>query len=606
MKSKLLLALCLGGSIVVSAQKTELNNTKALSKSKSQVTQFNQGNIPARSSSREVIWTNDFSNAADWESTTQGAPNDAWVIGTTGPSGPIPIPAIVSTTASNGFAKFDSDLSCSGDQIVNLTQVDSVDCSLFPQVILQFEQFYRRFNDSTFVFVSNDNGANWVKYPVNTAYTTNTTSPNSDLVKVNISATAGNQAAVKIRFQFWSPSSYNGPGNGGPGCGYAWMIDDVELATPPDFELLVNTLYHGDIVRDWEYGIYPLSQADTTVVYAIVRNEGVQEQDVTLNYDILRNGTSVNSGSSATITIGSFVTDTIIFSTGYTPDAIGNYELAVEITSANEDEIPENNTLSSTFSVSEFIYSGVESLQSPDLVNATYSSETAPGVFEIIKSGILYNILNDVDCKAIDIAVSATSTDDTELLIELLQSDLVTSIALGDYTITSSHPTTAQYITIQLDQTVSLTGGNTVYAAAASSLANDKQFYLYLNDDGDPDNSGFVEVEGELFGVAETPCINLNLDPTIGFKDVNGVDNLTVYPNPANESIRVNFELNGASNVSVNLIDAAGKVVFFKNINGNVLKYQDTIGTAEFANGVYSLQITTANGVSSQKVVIVH
>jgi hypothetical protein len=606
MKSKLLLALFLGGSVVVSAQKTDFNSTKTLGKTKTQAIHYNEGIIPTGASSREVIWTNDFSNASDWESTTLGDPDDAWVIGTTGPSGPIPIPAITSTTAGNGFALFDSDLSCSGNQIVNLTQVNTVDCSLHPQVILQFEQFYRRFNDSTFVFVSNDNGANWVKYPVNRAYTTNTTSPNSDLVKVNISETAGNQASVKIRFQFWSPSSYAGPGNGGPGCAYAWMIDDVQLTTPPDYELLVNTLYHGDIVRDWEYGIYPLSQADTVVVYAIVRNEGVQSQDVTLDYDILRNGTSVNSGSSATVTLGSFVTDTIVFSTGYTPDAIGNYELAVEITSDNEDAIPDNNTLSSTFRVSEFIYSGVESLQSPDLVNATYSTETAPGVFEIIKSGNLYNILNEVDCKAIDIAVSSTSTDDTELLIELLQSDLVTSIALGDYTITSTHPTTAQYITIQLDQTVTLTGGNTIYAAAASSLSDDKQFYLYLNDDGDPDNSGFVEVNGELFGVAETPCINLNLDPTIGIKDVNGSDILSVYPNPANESIRVNFELNGASNVAVNLIDAAGKVVFSKNISGNVLKYQDTIGTAEFANGVYSLQITTSNGVSSQKVVIAH
>lgn len=591
--------------MVVSAQKSELSNKKPLSKEKTQLHHVIPGTHQTGSASRDVIWTNDFSNAADWQSTTEGDAGDAWVIGTTAPAGQFAIDPIESTTAGNGFALFDSDLSCSGNQVVNLTLTDSIDCSLYPQLILEFEQFYVRFNDSTFVFVSADNGNSWDKYPVNQSFTTNTASTNPETVKVNISATAGNQAQVKIRFQFWSPSSYAGPGNGGPGCAYAWMIDDVQLTTPPDYELLVNTLYHGDIVNDWEYGIYPLSQADTVFVYAIVRNEGSMAQDVTLNYDILRNGTSVNSGASTTVNIGSFVSDTITFSTGYTPDAIGDYELSVEITSDNTDEIPENNTMSSTFKVDEFVYSGIESLSLPTIVNATYASELTPGVFEVIKSGTLYNILNDVDCRGIDIAVSATSTDDTELLIELLQDDLATSLALGDYTITSSHPTTAQYITIQLDQTVTLPAGG-LFAAAVGSLSNDKQFYMYLNDDGDVDNASFVEVDGELFGVAETPAVNLNFDPTIGFSDVNATDVLNVYPNPANQSFRVNFEVNGSSNVSVNLVDAAGKVVFFKTISGNIVKYQDTISTAEFANGVYSLQITTNNGVSSQKVVIAH
>lgn len=603
MKTKLLLALFFGATLSAGAQKIETNSVKQLNQAKKQGIQATPGNINLNTGARVDIWTNDFSVPEDWEFEDVAGSGDSWSIGTTGSTGPFDIGTISSTTADNGFALFDSDLSCSGNQVVNLTTVDSIDCSLYPFVTLEFEQLYARFNDSTFVFVSNDGGNNWVKYPVNFSYTTNTTSENPELVKVNISPTAGNQADVRIRFQFWSPASYNGPGNGGPGCAFSWMIDDVKLSTPPDYELLVNTLYHGDPIADWEYGIYPLNQADTVTVFAVVRNEGGLEQTATVNYDILRGGSSVNSGASSSFTIAPFTSDTVIINTGYIPDAIGSYELSVEITSDNTDEFPDNNTGSSTFAVSQYIYSGIQSLSST--INGTYSSEISPGVFEIVKSGHIYNIINDDACKAIDIGVSRSSTANTELLIELLESDLVTALALGDYTITSSHPSTAQYITIELDQSIDLAAGS-LYAAAVGSLTSDKQFFMYLNDDGDVDNASFVVVDGTTFGVAETPAVNLNLDPTVGIVDVDGSDKLSVYPNPANQSLSINFELNGSSNVAVNLIDINGKVVFNKTITGKVLKYQDTISLLDFANGIYTLQVTTSRGVSSEKVVIAH
>ncbi|MEX1189305.1 MAG: T9SS type A sorting domain-containing protein [Bacteroidia bacterium] len=603
MKSKLLLGLFFSATLTVGAQKSETQNIKQLNQATKQVLQALPGQNNLNSGARVDIWTNDFSVPSDWEFEDVANSGDNWVIGTMGSSGEFDIGTITSTTADNGFALFDSDLSCSGNQIVNLTTTGSVDCSLYPFVTLEFEQLYGRFNDSTFVFVSNDGGSNWDKYAVNEFRVGNYVSTNPEVIKLNISNTASNQADVKIRFQFWSPSSYTGPNPGGPGCGFAWMIDDIKLSTPPDYELSVISLNHGDPILDWEYGIYPLNQADTTTVFAIVTNQGALSQNVTLNYDILLGTTSVNSGASSSFDLAPFTTDTVVINTGYIPDAIGNYNLTVELTSANTDATPADNSGSSTFRVSEYVYSGIESLSTT--VNGTYSSEISPGVFEIIKSGQFYNIINDDACKAIDIAVSRTSTANTELLIELLQSDLATALALGDYTITSSHPSTAQYITIQLDQTVDLTA-NTLYAAAVGSLTNDKQFFMYLNDDGDVDNAAFIFVDGQRFGALETPAVGLNLDITLGIVDVNGNDMLSVYPNPANQSLTINFELNGASNVAVNLIDLNGKAVFTKTISGKVLKYQDTISLLDFANGIYTLQISTSNGISSEKVVIAH
>jgi hypothetical protein len=81
---------------------------------------------------------------------------------------------------------------------------------------------------------------------------------------------------------------------------------------------------------------------------------------------------------------------------------------------------------------------------------------------------------------------------------------------------------------------------------------------------------------------------------------------LTVSPNPAADQLTINFTLNNASSINVNLIDINGKVVFNKNVKGNVLSYKDILTLSDFANGIYTLQIESNNGVSSQKVVIAH
>lgn len=184
-----------------------------------------------------ILWSSDFSNPADWVISNQAGNSDNWVIGTTGPSGSFAIPAIASTSAANGFALFDSDLLCSGNQIADLTMANSVDCSAEPAVMVKFEQFYRRYDDSCIVFVSVDN-TNWTAFPVNYTLANNdfvgnpATGTNPTITTVDISSVAANQATVWVRFEFYSPSTFVGPA-GAPGCAYAWMIDDVSIETPP-------------------------------------------------------------------------------------------------------------------------------------------------------------------------------------------------------------------------------------------------------------------------------------------------------------------------------------------------------------------------------------
>ena len=170
MKSKLLLFAML----VLAAMTSNAQNTSQEIQSnwahKNNYGFQKSATAPVEFSNRVDLWSSDFSNPADWIISNSAGNASNWVIGSDIPSGTFAIPPIFSTTEANGFALFDSDLDCSGNQIANLTKATSVNCAAYPTVFLEFEQQYRRFDDSTFVFVSNNGGTTWVKYSVNTAF----------------------------------------------------------------------------------------------------------------------------------------------------------------------------------------------------------------------------------------------------------------------------------------------------------------------------------------------------------------------------------------------------------------------------------------------------
>ncbi len=83
-------------------------------------------------------------------------------------------------------------------------------------------------------------------------------------------------------------------------------------------------------------------------------------------------------------------------------------------------------------------------------------------------------------------------------------------------------------------------------------------------------------------------------------------ENLTIFPNPSNDYLNIEFTMSQASDVVVSMTDMTGKTVYqnlLKNLNGS---QGLVISTSSMTNGMYSLSMKTAEGTITRKVTIAH
>jgi hypothetical protein len=329
----------------------------------------NVGNSATPSkSTNAIIWQDDFSVSSHWTISNEVANTDNWVIGTAGPAGGYAISPIASTTAANGFALFDSDNMCSGNQIGDITNATAFSCTGHSLVGVKFEQYYRRYYDSTYVCVST-NGTTWTKFRVNKSLANNAyCGANPTTTTVNISSVAANQATVYIRFQFWSPTSLGT----NAGCGYSWMIDDVSV-----FDLLANDVALTATAKPNEYMVKPVAQYTPAALTlsATAENKGASAAtNVFMNVNVYNLSTLalVHAATSNTLaTLASFATGTLTATTSYTPPkdtSIYLVEYIIHMTQTDGDL--SNDTLYHGFWVSDSLYARSDEMYTTELDGA--------------------------------------------------------------------------------------------------------------------------------------------------------------------------------------------------------------------------------------------
>lgn len=521
--------------------------------------------------------------------------------------------AFNSSTNADGFVMFDFfGFNNNPTQFANAhITVGPIDLSAATAPLsVNFEQRYARFRDSAQVFYSLDGttfnllgGNTDMEALVVTAFGENIGSagPNPQLKSILANNLAG-QPQVWLRFRYKSDFG-----------SYTWLIDDLSVTSVsvPDVDFELNKVMATDNLL-LQYAKIPENFADSVFYGVIVTNNGISPAGYSLNWEIEHNGGVVASGTDlipATTPLGD--KDTLFFITDYILNELGTYTLNVSL-DASGDFTPDNNTLSTSFEVTDYVYS-----QLPNLTGATaLSASGSSAPYRTFKVGDFFFARNDDVLYAVNVAMPrpvGTANFPLDITIEVYNSQDINNIVnLVDYTLDNTHPSGTTYKTILFDPPIEFSADN-LYIIAMSTIDTEKPFKFFGKSDGDLDESTRVNGPFGAGGAVNwfrgwsfTPGIEAIFNPDIaGVKHINSGIELAVYPNPANQNLNLRLVSASAQNTRVQLLDVQGRVVLSRQYNQMTQTF-DSIAVGDLANGVYTLQILTDKGMTSQKVVIAH
>jgi hypothetical protein len=81
------------------------------------------------------------------------------------------------------------------------------------------------------------------------------------------------------------------------------------------------------------------------------------------------------------------------------------------------------------------------------------------------------------------------------------------------------------------------------------------------------------------------------------------MSSLSVYPNPTNGKFTVSINNPEAANMTLELVNISGQVVYRNEVKG-AYSYNEDIDASSFAKGVYYLKVNDGKAVKVEKVVV--
>lgn len=559
----------------------------------------NIGEVPAKATHHyekaTPFWTNDFSTPSQWVISNAGAAGSPahtlgdWAIVTD--VNAIPVTALKPaghTTAANGYALINSDAAGAGQtQNSKIVTAAAIDCSGKPNVSMVFEQSTRHFQELYFVTVSNDNGATWTDFQVNTSQAVNTNSANPALAQVNISSVAANQANVKIGFRY--VGAYD----------WFWAVDDVQLIETDNYDL-ATTGYFWGVEGTWgarlPYYQTPIAQINPIKFAGLVENKGAMTQsDVTFTAAI---ASAAYTGTSPQGALSPNSTDTFDIALAFTPAAsVASYTVTGAATSGQTDAFPADNAAPA------LAFSTTQTTFARDAQVVQAGSYNQGQGYEM---GNIFDITANQTLTGVDVFVAATSTENCQIygLLYTIDAggDFVYAAPTALHTVTSGELGTM--ITLPLTSSYPLLAGNSYLLVIGSygdggatddfvvgtSGISEAQTTFYL--DGN-------ENTGTWYYSTSTPMVRMNFSTSLSVAE-NANANVAIYPNPVVGEATV--EVNGTTASAITVVDLAGKVVYSSNVAEGTSKV--SFSTTNFSAGVYTVNVATSTGTVTKKMVV--
>jgi Secretion system C-terminal sorting domain len=571
----------------------------------------------------DVFYTNTFDNQADWTLIDLGN-QGAWEYGP--PTDPNLVPGwmadISSTTKTDGYYFFNGVqyvLATVDVQDISVENAVAIDCSTRPGVILELEQSFRGFNASeTWIQVSPD-GSTWTDFQVNSGVQSN--SGTTDNILLNISAVAGSQATVYIRFN-WRGNSTGG---------YGWIIDDLTLTEAYANDISQNSLYSDDIILRYEYTKIPQTQGTPLTVQAALTNNGYNTPTAVQSHVIVTNSSAgVELDATGGVISGALAPgdeDTITFTTTLDMSTLAPdvYTITNIIEHSVADDVTSNDTLVTMLEITDNTYSHFD----PAAANLFYSNPgyNSTGAYDGFQFGVQFEIYANDDLHGIDFYVDPGNSGATNYIATSEPQTL--GIYIYDATADFQNPTFVDFKEFTLDGytpgmttfnfhmannsqgAVSLVAGN-VYRVAVEVLSG---FSLWSI--GEIPDEDFSSLMFGPFGAGQSTGwfsnsvevgMNMNFDQALTVEDPTEIQEFNVgqnYPNPFDNNSTISYTLNEGSDVLVQFTDISGKII--KTINqGNQAAgtYQIEVDATEFAAGAYFYTFTIGDKQLTKKMTV--
>jgi hypothetical protein len=564
-----------------------------------------------------AIWTNDFSNPSDWVTGNfPGTPPVQWQIGTgLQCTGDYPIAPIQSTTYDNGCALLDSDAfnNQSGvPESSHLTTAAPLDLSAFPYVVLQFETFYRKWtNEECYVVVSTNN----TDWPALTPTSNISGLPNvfrvwpgmevqapvanPTLKRINISAAAGGQPQVWIRFHWtgvW---------------GYAWWIDDVAVLEQPDNDVEMLSAFVSHTGEGEQYGRVPAAQLNPQLnIGGEYQNFGYLPQTNVQVQMQLRDAANnlVLSASTVPIALAPGASNSMDQSPNLPALSNSLYTATFTVTSNEETGGPHfgNNTRLRTMEVTNLLYAldgigihppGTEAITS---LGTSSFGENSDGFMMLT----YYPVRSLLTVYGIEFLITPSTVPDAAVVVALhtasnvLNDEVGLPIADSPIHSVTAAEVAAGKVRILFPTPVNLAPGE--YYAGVEMFSNGGSNHIRIVSDNtvfQPDLASVIYLPSELevFTNGNAAAIRLVTDPALGVAE-GELAGVQLFPNPTDGPLTFSAP---PGSYAVEVFDAVGALVRTARLGG-----PGTIDLAGLAPGVYNVRVDNGQARTTRPVVL--
>ncbi|MBK7383235.1 MAG: T9SS type A sorting domain-containing protein [Flavobacteriales bacterium] len=575
---------------------------------------------PAESGARStVLWEDDFSDANTWSIGHDGTIALDWQIGMgLVNTGDYPTQPVNSPTQANGYAMLDSDGANNSTGLIeqsHMTNVTPFSTAGYPNVVLEFETFYRKWtNEECYIQVSTNN-TDWITLdptstdvnPIPNVYeafpgmVVQAVIMNPTRVRINISDAAGDQPQVWIRF-YWSGE-----------WGYSWFVDDVKVIEQPAYELLMEDGYLSSTGNGEEYGRIPVQHLQPTMlVGGNFLNFGVNDA-TNANVSLAVSGPSpfgaVGTPMDLASAEGSLMEQTVSLPNS---GALGTgmYNGVFTLTS-DQDGLEEdltNNVYLRNFEVNPDWYS-VDGIGNHP---AGYQSLGALGTnsFTDGADGLVmfnyYQMQTAQTVFGVDIGITSNSQAGSYFIVSIhdtlltATTNLPIALFATDVVDVTDADITAGHITVPFDTPVDLAPNG--YYVAVALYSNGGANLLRIPDDltvPEPGLTSGIQIPADqVYSNGNAFQIRLATTNVVSVPENGELEGITVFPNPVTDG-RVNIRSTRFGNFSIRVLDMTGREVMNTRSNGNTV-----LDLSGQASGVYMVRVSDGDASTVQRITL--